>query len=177
MPSQSAETRKIAATVVGVFAAITAAVGFLGKSTVTPFVLDTFFGVTEHVRSQVAKHIDSGYSGVFMILPTPGDADQDQKLVFYEEPGQTVKLWVRTTARGAGTKYRLTIDGQRLTATLLDARVPLEGFLDITKRLRPPDQPPGGNLHWVGFKYYNLRSDDFLYVECTVLVSNEAPQP
>jgi hypothetical protein len=139
-----------------------ALLGFLGKSSFTPLIIDKVFGITDHVTNEIVKKIDSGYSNTFIL--SPKDARQDATILFYAQHGQMVRATINSAGRGAPTKFQYFVDNMPWNPGASSAT-----HADITNILRF-DMAPGGDIHVLKIIPSFSSNDSFAVVDCLVLV-------
>jgi hypothetical protein len=156
----------IASIVVACYIALVAAIGFIGKNSFTPKIIDSMFGITEYVFKQMTKRVDSGYSKTFIFAP--GSHCDDNTLRFYAEEGQSVKMTIDAHAVSPETlSFRVDIDGKPWESPRTIPFNIVHGT--ITKYLRF-DVEPGGDLHTLRFVPDNLKNNSIVIIQCLILV-------
>jgi hypothetical protein len=161
----------IASIVVACYIALVAVIGFIGKNSFTPKIIDSMFGITDYVFSQLTKRVDSGYSKTFIFAP---GSHSDNFLRFYAEEGQSVKMTI--VAHAVSTEplsFRVIIDGRPWGSP---RSIPFEIVHGTITKLLHFDIEPGGNLHTLSFVPDNLKQDSIVVIECLILVYADGGQ-
>jgi hypothetical protein len=158
----------VASVVVACFAAFFGLIGFLGRGSFAPRVLDELLGLSKYVFSEISKKIDSGYSGTFIF--SPNAVNRNSQLIFFAEKGQTAKLTIKASSLGSKqSKIRLFIDNTPWGAT---REIPMDVVHgDITEKLKFDE--PGAGLHYIKVIPDQLEKDALVLVDCLVLVYNK----
>jgi hypothetical protein len=159
----------IAAIVVACYSVTFGLIGYLGRNSFAPKIIDEMFGISKYVLKEIDKKVDSGYTGTFIF--TPDAVNKTQQLVFYAEEGQKVKVTIKAHATGPqANKLRVLIDKVPWAE---DRVLPIEIIHgDITKLLKFDD--PGANLHFLKpSPVEELQKDTIMVIECLVLVYNK----
>ena len=172
-----ANIKTITAIVLTTIACLALFVGFAVKWFVTPEWLDKQLGITDQVRKNLDKEVDSGYSTtvVFHKSNTKGDTS----LEFYCEPDQKLELFV--TSEATGFPSRVTPE---VTIQLNGTPIEFQGY-EITNGLphtaSPKDVTDLIKTAKVKEKLQTLRissqnandfPEGFLVVNALILVSN-----
>lgn len=158
----------IAAIVVACYSATLGLIGYLGRNSFAPKILDEMFGISKYVLKEISKKVDSGYTGTFIFAPDA--VNRNQQLVFYAEKDQIVKVTLKAQATGSqASKLRILIDKVSWDG---ERELPIEiTHGDITDRLKFDD--PGANLHFLKPSPVQLQKDTIMVIECLVLVYNK----
>jgi len=159
----------IAVVVFACFSVIAGTIGFLGRNSFAPKILDQIFGLSAYVLTEITERVDSGYSRTFIF--TPNSMDKNCDLLFFAEKGQPVKVTINGTSRGSKlSTFKVFVDNapwehaRELPFNIVHA--------DITDKLKY-DQPPGANIHILRFIPAQLEEDALIVLECLVLVYNK----
>jgi hypothetical protein len=159
----------IATIVVACFSAMVVVIGFIGRNSFAPKIVDEIFGLSTYVLAEITKRVDSGYSGTFIFAPK--SPDKNAQLLFFAEKGQSVKVTINGNSLGSKrSKFRVFIDNtpwgdsRELPFNLVHG--------DVTDKLKF-DVEPGGNIHVLRFVPNPLEEDALILIECLVLVYNK----
>lgn len=157
-----------ASIVVACFSTIVIMIGFIGRNSFAPKMVDEVFGISKYVLEEITKRVDSGYSGTFVFAPNL--PNQNAQLLFYAEKGQTVKVTIKGNSLGSNpSKLKVFIDNapwgdfRELPFHLVHG--------DITDKLRFDD--PGANIHVLRLVPNQLGEDALIVLDCLVLVYNK----
>lgn len=158
----------IATIVVACFSVIVALIGFIGRNSFAPKIIDEIFGLSPYVLTELTKRVDSGYSGTFIFAPNSREKNTQ---LFFAEKGQTVKLTINSNSIGSKkSKFKAYIDGE-LWGGIRELPFNLVHG-DVTDELKF-DREPGGNIHALRFVPDQLEEDALVIIECLVLVYNK----
>jgi len=161
-------TSLIASIVVACYITVIAVVGFIGRNSFAPKIIDEIFGLSDYVLEEITKKVDSGYSGTFII--TPSSTDRVTQLLFFAEREQTVKVTIKGNSLGsAPNKFRLLIDNKPWGDIRDLPYTVVHG--DITDKLKFDE--PGANLHVLKLIPEQLGEGSLLVFDCLVLVYNK----
>jgi hypothetical protein len=149
-------------------------VTLMGKSSYTPRILDELLGLSAFVSQEISKKVDSGYSeSITFKYDSQGQwLKARREILFYAEPGQTVKLTIRGNAGGAPNTtsgVEVHIDGviwKNLgSAPYSRIQVPITGKLksDVDE----------GAIHNISFHPKDLKPGDIAQIDCLILVYNK----
>lgn len=162
-------TTTIATIVLACYLALIGVIGYFGRNSFAPKIVDGIFGLSTYVLAEITKRVDSGYSRTFIIAPNSMDKNFD--LLFFAEKGQPVKVTINGTSRGSElSTFKVFVDNAPWEDTRELPFNMVHG--DITDKLKY-DQPPGGNIHVLRFIPGQLEEDALIVLECLVLVYNK----
>jgi len=154
--------------VVIIYTAIISVIGFLGRNSFAPKVIDGIFGISNHVLKEITKKVDSGYSGTFIV--TPDMKEKNMQILFFAEKEQTVKITIKGNFLGTEpAKFRTFIDNQPWGNSRELPYVLVHG--DITDKLKFDE--PGANLHVLKLIPEELGENYLMVLDCLVLVYNQ----
>ena len=156
----------IAVVVFACFSVIGGAIGFIGRNSFAPKIIDQIFGLSTYVLAEITERVDSGYSRTFIFALKSTDKNCD--LLFFAEKRQPVKVTINGTSRGSElSTFKVFVDN----APWEDTReLPFNiVHADITDKLKY-DQPPGANIHFLRFIPAQLGEHALIVLECLVLV-------
>lgn len=144
--------------------------GWLGRTSFTPRVIDALFGISDYVAKQVRRGEEAGYSASFVFRR--GEAERPALVMFHAFRGDSVVATINGEYRGSPLSppgsFRVLIDN----IPWHDVWVAPDSSIvhgQITDKLRF-DIHPGGEIHLLRVVPVNLDSDGVLIVECLVLV-------
>ena len=148
-------------------AIVVSAAALVGRNSYTPEFLDSALGISH----RLLKGIYSGYSGAFLV--PAGDHD-DREIVFFAEPGQSVRLFLDSKSRGAvPAQYRVLIDNQEWKKSPDSDGDDLRlDDVTVTGKLQW-DEPPGGRIHRVTFQPLFVDTGSVLVIKCVVLAARD----
>jgi hypothetical protein len=151
--------------------AMAVSIGLIGipvwKFLITAEFLDKQFGLSRHVRAEIMKEVDSGYSRTFTFRPD--DATSENTLPFYAEADQHTKISIEAHTTGgdpAKVAALVQVDGDRWAEG--DGSYHTPGL--VLLKLRP--DLPTGSFHQARLVVRQVPEGGAVVVTCVVLVYN-----
>ena len=170
---RTARTVYIAFTVCLLFFGV---LGFLGRDSYAPTIVDSVFGLTKYVYAQQTKEVDSGYTKTYVFRENDIDSPFPQVLYFYATRHQNVLLALNGSSRPESQKIRIYVDGQLISnESGINNTLPLRLSEGITQRLGDVYQLTE-NVHSLTITPADSRVQGVMVVDALVLVRNRPPE-
>lgn len=166
---QSKPTITIIATIVFLcFSILVGLIGFWGRNSFAPKIVDHVFGLSDYVLKEISERIDSGYSDTFIF--EPDSKNKGGQILFFAEKGQTVKVTLQGNSLGPKpSKFRMFIDNTPWGAS---RELPIKIVHgDITDKLKFDE--PGASIHVLKIVPEPLEKDSLMLIDSLVLVYNK----
>lgn len=155
----------IATIVTACFSAFLAIIGFIGRDSFAPKIIDEIFGLSNYVLAEIQKRVDSGYSSSFIL--TTKNRDQNTQILFYAEEGQTVHVTWNASSLGPNpVKLKVLVDNSLWQESELPDYI-VQG--NVTEQLKF-NIKPGANIHHLRFVPVNLDDESIVVIDSLVLV-------